>query len=229
MGIQWLWIQFLNNDALGLAVMYSASSYYFSSEGDLSVGQAQVLDGYKLTWWKHLGSLITTIMKIVISIVESSDEGEDGAAAVLKCCITCILLCVEDALEALNRNAYANMSITGDKFCTSAYNGLMLHLRHMAKFFFAQRIASFLIFIGNLAILFLVTGIVFAILIKVDVTLGVKIAMLVATSILTLITNFLFLGLFDEAILATLQCVSIDMDFNGGTPKYGSASFQTNI
>lgn len=168
-------------------------------------------------------------MKIVISIVENSDEGDDGAAACLKCIVTCILLCVEEALEALNRNAYANMSITGDKFCTSAYNGLMLHLRHMGKFFFAQRIASFLIGIGNLVILFFVTGIITAVFIKIDVSLGVKIAMIASTFILTLIVNFLFLGLFDEAILATLQCVSIDMDFNGGTPKYGSASFQTNI
>lgn len=53
--------------------------------------------------------------------------------------------------------------------------------------------------------------------------------MLVNTLALSIMANNLFLGLFDEAVLCTLQCVAIDMDFNGGHPKYGSASFQTNI
>lgn len=129
----------------------------------------------------------------------------------------------------IGRNAYANMSISGDKFCTSAWNGFMLHLRHMAKFYFAQRVASFLISLGNLFIFFATTGIFMAIYSTLGVDTGVFISLAIATAIITLITNIIFLGLFDEAILATLQCVAIDMDFNGGHPKYGSASFQTNI
>merc|ERR1712086_674660 len=41
--------------------------------------------------------------------------------------------------------------------------------------------------------------------------------------------NSLFLGLFDEAIVCTLQCVCIDMDLHGGKPKYGSKSFRENF
>ena len=56
---------------------------------------------------------------------------------------------------------------------------------------------------------------------------------LFAPMIIVFITAFVisrvFLGLFDEAIMSTLQCVAIDMDLNNGVPKFGSASFQKSI
>ena len=33
------------------------------------------------------------------------------------------------------------------------------------------------------------------------------------------------LGLFDEALMAMLQCVAIDMDLHDGIPIYGPAKF----
>jgi hypothetical protein len=30
------------------------------------------------------------------------------------------------------------------------------------------------------------------------------------------------MGLFDEAIMATLLCLAVDMDLNDGEPKFGS-------
>ena len=43
--------------------------------------------------------------------------------------------------------------------------------------------------------------------------------------ILVVIFNTLFLGLFDEVIVCTLQCVVIDIDLNG-KPTKGSDSFR---
>ena len=38
----------------------------------------------------------------------------------------------------------------------------------------------------------------------------------------------MILGQFDEAIMATLQCLSIDMELNG-LPKFGPRSYQKSI
>jgi len=37
--------------------MHGAATYYFSSEGDLNVGSAQIIDGIKLSALKHSGSI----------------------------------------------------------------------------------------------------------------------------------------------------------------------------
>lgn len=119
--------------------MYACSSYYFSSEGG-NDGSADVFEGVKLAYTKHfgsiaLGSLIQTIIKIVRTIADAADndgKGEgDGAAKVVAVCLKCLLNCIEDFLNYLNILAYANMAISGDKYCTSAWNGFMLNLRHI--------------------------------------------------------------------------------------------------
>jgi len=216
--------------------MYSAASYYFSSEGDLVVGSAQVLDGVKLSTTKHLGSValgssIHVVIQIINSVIESAETGEEGGAAcVLACIVTCIMACVEGAIEMLTKNAYANMAISGDKFCTSAWNGFMIALRHLFKFIIASKIAGFIVFMGALVIFFSTIAFTFGLLtLYKDIGVITTVLMCGASGIIAIITNAMFLGLFDEAILATLQCVAIDMDFNGGHPKFGSSSFQTNM
>ena len=37
------------------------------------------------------------------------------------------------------------------------------------------------------------------------------------------------LGLFDDAIRATLMCLAIDMDLNNGSPQYGPPTFHEKL
>lgn len=83
--------------------------------------------------------------------------------------------------------------------------------------------------LGRLLIFFASCGIAYGITSAAGLAYKEQAMLVVEVAVVTFITNGLFLGLFDEAILATLQCVAVDMDFNGGQPKYGSASFQTNM
>ena len=179
-----------------------------------------------------LGSFIKVVIVIINNIIENAEsEGEGGGAAVLACIITCVMSCVEGAIEMLTNVAYANQAISGDSFCKSAWSGFMIALRHLIKFIFAARIASFIVFMGSMVIFFSTMGFTYGILtvaIK-DLETVTKITMVVAAGFIAILANTMFLGLFDEAILATLQCVAIDMDFNGGHPKYGSSSFQANM
>mmetsp|Transcript_37007 Transcript_37007/g.56742 ORF Transcript_37007/g.56742 Transcript_37007/m.56742 type:complete len:138 (+) Transcript_37007:1621-2034(+) len=52
---------------------------------------------------------------------------------------------------------------------------------------------------------------------------------IVVVAFLTLITTAIFLGLFDEAVLATIHCLAIDMDLNNGKPEFGPPSFHQKI
>lgn len=44
-----------------------------------------------------------------------------------------------------------------------------------------------------------------------------------------MIIGSLILGLFDEAIMATLHCLSLDMDVNNGFPKWGPPTFHEKM
>lgn len=46
-----------------------------------------------------------------------------------------------------------------------------------------------------------------------------------AIFVITIFISGQMLGLFDEAIMATLLCLAVDMDLNDGVPKFGSPSF----
>lgn len=74
--------------------------------------------------------------------------------------------CIEDYINYLNILAYANMAISGDKYCTSAWNGFILNLRHIGKFYLAQMIGGFLVFIGIILISLLSTGVFYLMIMK---------------------------------------------------------------
>ena len=136
------------------------------------------------------------------------------------------------------------MAISGDRFCTSAWNGFIIELRHISKFCLSQTIGAFLVFVGILLISLVSTCIFYLMIMgtkgnlnlpdfisKIDKTIVISDAQGLAAFFFVssyAISKFI-LGLVDDAILCTLQCVAIDMDLNNGVPKFGSASFQESI
>jgi len=49
-------------------------------------------------------------------------------------CGSSILKCIEDICDYINKAAFAYMAVTGDSFCTSAWSGALLNLKHLVKF-----------------------------------------------------------------------------------------------
>jgi choline transporter-like protein 2/4/5 len=124
------------------------------------------------------------------------------------------------------------MAVSGDNFCTSAWNGFLLHIKHGAKFAFANFLANLFIFIGKAAIVVLNCFTVF--LIMQHVTDDLKeidspLVPVVFVAIVTYIVASIFLGLFDEVVLALLTCLCIDTDLNGGTPVFGPPTFYDDV
>jgi len=125
--------------------------------------------------------------------------------------------------------AIAFMSVSGDPFCTSAWNGFLINLKHMVKFMFAQDIGGFIIFMGVVFIT-LINTLLFWGFTKIGKTSGADpLIPLIAVFVLSYLASMITIGLFNDAIRAILMCVAIDMDLNYGTPKYGPPTFHKKL
>jgi len=114
------------------------------------------------------------------------------------------------------------MGISGEGFCTSAYHGFLLNLKYTGKFYWGVKLANMFIGLGIVAVTCLSVGcswISFKYIFKEAHTIGSAlgyIGPLMAFFVISIVTVIIFLGLFDEAVLAMIVCYGVDMDMNGG-------------
>jgi hypothetical protein len=124
------------------------------------------------------------------------------------------------------------MAITGDGFCSSAWNGFLLNLKHCAKFYFAIQIAGVFIFMGILSITAANTALGYVIMTyatKDANNMESVIGPLILIGAISFIIACIFLGQFDEAVLATIHCYAVDADLNDGTPAFGPVSYHEKL
>lgn len=120
------------------------------------------------------------------------------------------------------------MAVKGDGFCDSALNALLLQIKHMFEFTFAQFIAVLFIWLGKVAI---TVGNIFSCLfIMKTVTktyddLSSPLGPVVLVGLVSYATASIFLGLFDTAVLSMMTSMAVDMDMNGGDLKFGPPTF----
>ena len=115
------------------------------------------------------------------------------------------------------------MAITGEPYCKSAWNAMLLNLKHLWKFYFAQTIAGWFTFIGYLVITIVNIGLYMAIVYASGMhnNMSSVIGPVIILLFISLFICHLFLGLFDEAVTGTLFSLAVDMDLNRGEPQYG--------
>lgn len=236
-----IWIISYINEKTKFVYMISAAQFYFSSNRN-ETGSASVVAGMMIANFKHtgsiaLGSLLHTIVfmlrVLVDAIVNASEnrDGNNGIVVLVGCLLRCFVGCLERLIEYLNLMAYAFMAISGDSYCKSAWNGFLINLKHLVKFYFADILASMFVFIGILAITALNTGTCFLILKygtrNSDQLTSIWIP-LVVIILFTLMTANLFIGFFHQAVTATLMCLAVDLELNGEV-KFGSPSFHEKM
>ena len=134
----------------------------------------------------------------------------------------------EKITDYINEAAFAYMAVSGESFCTSAWNGFLLHVKHLLKFKFANLIATIFIFIGKLG---LTAGNVYTyIFIMKTVSHDHKeISSLLGPCLVvggfTYMTASVLLGIIETAVVALMTSMAIDMDLNGSNLKYGPPTF----
>jgi choline transporter-like protein 2/4/5 len=239
LGILWI-LQFIQAKTSFIA-MVSATTYYFNSNKDHD-GEAEVGFGFRLAYAVHAGSLafgsliiaiIQFIRIIVVSVMQQAQRagGDNVAVRVTIAVANCCLKCVEKICDYINSNAYAYMAVSGESFCSSAWNGLLLNMKHGAKYAFAKFLAEMFIALGKVSIVVLNVFSCYMIMKHITMDLdeiSSPIAPLVIVGVVTYISASTFLCLFDESVLALLTCLAIDLDLNG-EPKFGPPTFHDGL
>lgn len=238
-GILWIcaWLEYSST----FVVMVSATTYYFNSHAEQD-GEAEVGLGFHFAFMCHAGSIavgafiiaLIRFINIIFMYLAKQAEKQSGDNPAVKFVVAvgqCILKCLEKICDYMNDAAFAYMAVSGESFCTSAWNGFLLNVKHMLKFTFANMIAKVFILLGKIAI---TVGNVFSLLwIMKNVTKDTEevssiLAPVVVVGVVSFITASIFLGLFDTAVMALLTCLAIDIDMNG-EPKFGPPTFHDSM
>lgn len=150
----------------------------------------------------------------------------------VSCVVQCLLKCLEEVVEYINKLAYAFMSISGQRFCRSAYNGLLLSFRHGGKFAFGNYLAYVFVLLGKIGITILNIFITWTFMKRVTgVTheLSNPYGPLFIVGLTSYMIVSVFLGIFDESVLAMMTCATADLDMNDNIPEWGPASLHKVI
>jgi hypothetical protein len=113
------------------------------------------------------------------------------------------------------------MAISGDSFCSSAWNGFLLNVKHMLKFGFANFIAKIFTLLGKIGI---VVGNLFSLYFLMDKVfedtkeISSLLGPMVLVGIITFFTASIFLELFDTAVMSLMTSLAVDLDAHDGSP-----------
>ena len=123
------------------------------------------------------------------------------------------------------------MAVSGESFCTSAWNGFLLNIKHMTKFSFANLLAKIFILLGKVTITAVnMVSLYYLMEYREDLEeVSSILAPMVLVGVLTYMTASIFLGLFDKSVLSLMTCMAIDMDLNGGSPRFGPPTFHDSV
>lgn len=237
-----LWIMAWWTYSSKFVIMAAATTYYFNSNAEHE-GEAELLYSFKLAHIYHTGSIaagafiiaVIEFIKIIFLYLAKKAEKASGGNKCIKaivCVAECILSCIEKICDYINQAAFAYICVTGDGFCEGAWKGFLLNVKHMLDFTFANYIAKVFILLGKISIVAL--NCFTLVFIMKDCT-GISSVIhniwgpVAVSALISFITASLFLGIFENAVLALMTCLCVDMDLHDGEPKYGPATFHDNI
>lgn len=240
-GFLWVtaWIEYTSR----FIVIVGAVTYYFNNHRDNQEEEigADISLGFKWAYINHQGSIavgafiiaVVRFIKFVFYYLAKKMEKASGDNPAVKAavkCAVCLLNCIERICDYLNESAFCYMAVTGDSFFPAAWNGFLLNLKHGFKFAFANMIAKVFIFLGKVGIVVANLG-CFYLFMKQRGDLEevpMPIWPVLVVGFMTYLAASLFLSLFDEAVMALLTSLCVDMDANGGEPVFGPATFHDN-
>jgi hypothetical protein len=221
--------------------MVSAATYYFNSDA-ANEGDAEVGTGVSWAFNYHAGSIavgafviaVIRFIRIVFMYLAQQAEKASGDNQAVKIIVkigACILACIEKICDYINESAYAYMAVTGENFCSSAWNGFLLNIKHMMAFSFANMIARVFILLGKVAITAANMVSLYQIMkYRNDLEeVSSLLAPMILVGAISFMTASIFLGLFDTAVMALMTSLAIDMDMNDGAPVFGPPTFHDGV
>lgn len=144
------------------------------------------------------------------------------------------MACIEKIVDYINKAAYAYMAVSGDGFCTSAWNGFLLNMKHSLEFAWAKVLAELFILTGKLSLVAINCGTLYLVMNYVtDDFTGTEAVSsawgpIVVVALITFVAASVFLGLFSNTVLSLMTCLAIDVDLHG-EPKFGPPTFHDSL
>jgi len=136
-------------------------------------------------------------------------------AKCLTCCCRCCLDCVNRFIKFINQNAYVQIALLSENFCTSAVNGLCLVLKNMAAFAFTGSIGGFFMFIGKVTISTGTTCIAYAILVEwpyMERQILSPLTPCIVVFLISYVIASVFMSLFATGTRAIIQSFLVDVE-----------------
>jgi len=130
-------------------------------------------------------------------------------------CVRCALDCCHRFVKYINENAYCQVVLTGENFCTAAVNGFLLIMKHSATFMFTRGIGGIFNMLGKLTVSVLNCVCAYFMLIyltQLHIKVNSPIGPLIVVFLMTYSIAFLFMMMYSTTATAILHCLYADVD-----------------
>lgn len=218
------WVYELIQAIFSYAVIVAVCTWYFTSTHD-TAGNFSLSRGF---WWSiryNLGSLVfgsfilavVWIIRIIFEYIQNQLEKSSGKSKTVKLvgdCLRCCLDCFHRFIKFINENAYIQMALTGESFCSSAVNAFVLAIKNSGTFFITNGAGMLLQILGKMCITVANTGICWAILTYNPEfeELDSPHAPLAVCFFFSFMMASVFMDVYNTTSLAILQCLYTDVD-----------------
>lgn len=165
----------------------------------------------------HLGSLafgsfiiaLVQWIRIMLRYLERQAQlSKNQVVVVLMRGLQACMWCFEKCIRFLNRNAYIQIALLGDNFCTSAKNSFFLILRHAARFGSMMVLGSIIQVIGT-AVIVVATGLSGFFLLQALHEDASPVVPVLVYLVVGIIVAKLYMSVFGLAMDTALQCFII--------------------
>jgi choline transporter-like protein 2/4/5 len=155
-------------------------------------------------------------------------SGENCLIICLVSIASCLLHCIENCVDYINKAAYSFIAISGQDFVSGAKDGLLLNLKHGLEFAWAMTLAYGFVWLGKVALLTLNVYTGYILMTKVTGEVNdhtSPVVPLIFIGLIQFVISEIFLGLFDEAVQSLMTCLCVDKDLHDDVPKFGPSTF----
>jgi hypothetical protein len=220
------WVTAFLLAAADYVLIVAVAQWYFTENSDKR-GNFSIIKGY---WWTlryNLGSIlfgsfiiaVVWTIRIIFEYIERKMKQNNGQMApalqwVLKG-IRCCLDCCHRFIKYVNKNAYCQVALTGENFCTAAINGFLLILKHSMTFTFTAGLGGIFNLLGRLSVS-IVNVIVGFFVLQYGTNLHGKISSpvgpLAVVFLISFVISSLFMQMYSTTSTCLLHCLFADVD-----------------
>lgn len=123
--------------------------------------------------------------------------------------------CCHRFIKYVNKNAYCQVALTGENFCTAAINGFLLILKHSMTFMFTAGLGGIFNMIGKGAVA--IVNVIAAFLVlqympDLHGTISSPVAPLGVVFIISFLISTLFMQMYSTTSVCLLHCLFADVD-----------------